>query len=303
MEPAPARDVLDLIGNTPLVRLSRIGREVPHVELYAKAEWFNPGGSVKDRAAKGMVLAALKSGDLSPGKTILDATSGNTGIALAMIGRSLGYPVTVCLPRNASEERKRMLRAYGAEIVYTSPLEGTDGAQREAKRLTSSEPRRFWYADQYNNPANVAAHFETTGPEIWAQTKGRVTHFLAGLGTTGTLMGAGRRLRAYNRQIRIVAVQPDGPFHGIEGLKHMESAMVPGIYDPAFPDETTFVGTEEAQAVARRLAREEGLLVGTSSGAAIAACLALARSLDQGVIVTILPDGGDKYLSESYWEE
>ena len=303
MEPVDAREVLSLIGNTPLVKLARVGREVPQVELYAKAEWFNPGGSVKDRAARGMVLAALKSGALRTGKRILDATSGNTGIALAMIGASLGYPVTVCLPKNASEARKRTLRAYGAEIVFTSPLEGTDGAQREAKRLAALQSDRYWYADQYNNLDNVRAHYETTGPEIWRQTQGRVTHFVAGLGTSGTLMGAGRRLREYNREIRIIAFQPEEPFHGIEGLKHMDTSIVPGIYDPTFADETLAVTTEEAQAHARRLAREEGLLVGTSSGAALAVSLRVARPLESGVLVTVFPDGGDKYLTEKYWEE
>ncbi|MBI4416335.1 MAG: cysteine synthase family protein [Euryarchaeota archaeon] len=302
MEPVDARDVLSLIGNTPLVKLARIGREVPHVELYAKAEWFNPGGSVKDRAAKGMVLGALKSGALRPGMTILDATSGNTGIGLGMIGATLGHPVTVCLPKNASEERKRILRAYGVRIVYTTPLDGTDGAQREAKRLAAADPDTYWYADQYNNPDNVRAHYETTGPEIWRQSHGRVTHFVAGVGTSGTLMGAGRALRERNPNVRIIAFQPDGPFHGMEGLKHMESALVPGIYDSSFPDEQWTVSTEEAQAYVRRLAREEGLLVGTSSGAALAVSLKVARAIERGVVVTIFPDGGDKYLGEAYWE-
>ncbi len=302
MEPVDAPNVLSLIGNTQLVKLSRVGREVPHVELCAKAEWTNPGGSVKDRAAKGMVLAAIRSGELTPGKTILEATSGNTGIALAMIGTYFGNPVTVFLPKNAGEERKRVLTAYGAEIVSTNPLEGTDGAQRQAKRLATSDPKKYWYADQYNNPHNLGAHYETTGPEIWEQTRGRVTHFVAGLGTSGTLMGTGRRLRAYNRQVRIIAFQPDGPLHGIEGLKHMESAIVPGIYDSKFPDEHLTVSTEEAQAHTRRLAKEEGLLVGTSSGAALAACLKVARRLTSGVIVTVFPDAGDKYLGEAYWE-
>lgn len=298
---ADAQDVLGLIGNTPLLRLERVGRDVPHVELYAKAEWFNPGGSVKDRPAKAMVLTALESGDLRKGMTILDATSGNTGIALAMIGAALGHPVTVCLPRNASEARKRALRGYGAEIVGTSPLEGTDGAQGEAKRMAAEDPGRYWYADQYNNPANVAAHYETTGPEIWRQTHGRVTHFVAGLGTSGTLMGTGRRLKEFSPTVRVIAFQPDGPFHGLEGLKHMESALVPGIYDPAFADENLAVGTEDAQAHVLRLAREDGLLVGTSSGAALGAMLKVARSVGEGVFVTVFPDGGERYLDEAYW--
>lgn len=303
MDPVDARDVLSLVGNTPLVRISRIGRDVPNVELYAKAEWLNPGGSVKDRAAKGMVLAALKSGGLRPGMQLLDATSGNTGIALAMVGAALGYGTTVCLPKNAGEERKRILRAFGAEIVYTSPLEGTDGAQREARRMAAEDPKRYWYADQYDNPENVRAHYETTGPEIWRQSHGRVTHFVAGLGTGGTFVGTGRRLREHHRQIRLISFQPAEPFHGIEGLKHMETALVPGIYDPTLADEDLFVSTEEAQAHARRLAREEGLLLGTSSGAALAASLRIARSIDRGVVVTVFPDGGDKYLREGYWEE
>jgi len=301
---APARaacTVLDLIGRTPLVRLPHFEREVAGVELYAKAEWSNPGGSVKDRAAFRMILDGEASGKLRPGLTIVDATSGNTGIAYAMVGAARGYPVKLCLPENASPERKLILRAFGAELVLTSPLEGTDGAIREVRRMVAEHPEKYFYPDQYSNDANWRAHFETTGPEIIEQTGGRITHFIAGLGTSGTFVGTSRRLKQYNPAIRVVSFQPDSPFHGLEGLKHMETALVPAIYDATLADEDLRVSTEDAHRFVRRLAREEGLMVGISSGAALAASLAVARQLDSGVVVTVFPDGAEKYLSENFW--
>ena len=297
----PQSGVLDLIGRTPLVRLYRFERETPGVELYAKAEWQNPGGSVKDRAAARMILEGEALGALTRGRTILDATSGNTGIAYAMVGAARGYPVKLCLPGNASAERKLMLRALGAELVITDPLEGTDGSIRQARRLHADDPDRYFYPDQYNNDANWRAHYDTTAPEIIEQTSGRLTHFVAGLGTSGTFMGIGRRLRRFNPAIRLISFQPDRPFHGLEGLKHMESAIVPGIYDPALADEDLRVGTERSYEMVRRLAREEGLLAGISSGAALAVALEVARRLESGVVVTIFPDGAEKYLSDSFW--
>jgi cysteine synthase B len=293
--------VVDLIGRTPLVRLHRFERETPGVELYAKAEWQNPGGSVKDRAAARMILDGEASGALTHAKTILDATSGNTGIAYATIGAARGYAVTLCLPDNASAERKLILRALGATLVFTNPLEGTDGAIREARRIHASEPDTYFYPDQYNNDGNWRAHYDTTGAEIIEQTSGRLTHFVAGLGTSGTFMGTGRRLREFNRAIRLISFQPDGPMHGLEGLKHMESAIVPGIYDPSLADEDLRIDTESAYTMVRRLAREEGLLAGISSGAALAAALFVARGLTQGVVVTVFPDGAEKYLTEPFW--
>src|SRR5580765_4270494 len=294
--------VLDLIGRTPLVRLPRFERETPGVELWAKAEWQNPGGSVKDRAAARMILDGESSGALTPGRIIIDATSGNTGIAYAMVGASRGYQVKLCLPDNASPERKMILRALGAELVLTDPLEGTDGAIREARRLQAADPDKYFYPDQYSNDANWRAHYDTTGPEIIEQTSGRLTHFVAGLGTSGTFVGTGRRLRQFNPAIRLISFQPEGPLHGLEGLKHMESAIVPGIYDPTLADEDLRVSTERAHEMVRRLAREEGLLAGISSGAALAAMLDIARRLEKGgVIVTIFPDGAEKYLSDSFW--
>ncbi len=293
--------VVDLIGHTPLVRLRAFERETPGVELYAKAEWQNPGGSVKDRAAARMIAEGEASGGLRPGLTILDATSGNTGIAYAMIGAARGYKVKLCLPENASPERQLMLRAFGAELVLTDPLEGTDGSIREVRRLYASEPERYFYPDQYNNDANWRAHYDTTGPEIIEQTGGRVTHLVAGLGTSGTFMGTGRRLRQFDPSITLCSVQPDSPFHGLEGLKHMETAIVPGIYDPSLADEDLRVASERAYEMVRRLAREEGLLVGISSGAALAAALDVARRIDRGVVVMIFPDGAEKYLTETFW--
>lgn len=298
-------DLLSCIGGTPLVRLRRVTRDLPAgVEVYAKAEHLNPGGSVKDRAARAMILEGERTGQLAPGKIILDATSGNTGIAYAMIGAARGYAVTLCLPKNASHERKRILRIYGAQLVETDPMQATDGAQRRAREIAASEPEKYFYPDQYNNDANWRAHYETTAPEIWAQTHARVTHFLAGLGTSGTFMGTARRLKEYDERIRVISMQPDSPFHGLEGMKHMETALVPGIYDPSLADDEVVVATEDAQAMTRRLAREEGLLVGISAGANVFAALRLARSLEsQAVVVTVLCDGGEKYLSENFWED
>jgi cysteine synthase B len=279
-------------------------QEVPGVTLFAKAEWKNPGGSVKDRAARRMVCEGLRTQKLTKDRRILDATSGNTGIAYAMIGASLGYGVTLCVPENVTPERKRILRTYGAELVFTSPLEGSDGAIREARRRYAEHPEQYFYPDQYNNEFNWRAHYEATAPEIWEQTQGRITHFVAGLGTSGTFVGTARRLREFSNAIVTASVQPDSPFHGLEGLKHMESAIVPGIYDDTIADHDLRVSTEAAHEMARRLAKEEGLLVGISSGAALAAAFKLAAGLKPGpaTIVVIFPDGGDRYLSESFWE-
>src|SRR5262245_27024910 len=297
------QEAWQLVGNTPLIRLTQFGRELGGVELYAKAEWFNPGGSVKDRPALHTILDGERRGLLKPGKVILDATSGNTGIAYGWIGAARGYQVRLALPQNASEERKRILGVYGVDLVLTSGLEGSDGAIREARRLYSDNPDLYFYPDQYNNPANWRAHYETTAPEIWEQTAGRITHFVAGLGTSGTFVGTSRRLKELNPALRAISFQPDSPFHGLEGLKHMETAIVPGIYDPSVADEDLEISTEEAHEYARRLARESGLLVGISSGGAIAAALKVAQRLKEGVIVTIFPDGGDKYLTDRFWQE
>jgi cysteine synthase B len=298
-----AAHIADLIGRTPLLALDRIAAHVaPGVRLFAKAEWHNPGGSVKDRAALGMIRAALKAG-LTKDQTLLDATSGNTGIAIAMLAAAEGFRTTLCVPANISVERRRMLKAYGAELVLTPAADGTDGAQKVAKELASSNPRKYWYLDQYNNEANWRAHYDSTGPEIWRQTRRTVTHLVACLGTTGTFVGAGRFLKTKNPQIRLVAVQPDGPFHGIEGVKHLESSHVPGIWDPKLPDEVLSVATEDAQVAVRRLAREEGLLVGTSSGAAFDAALRLSERVGEGRVVVVFPDGGERYLGERYWED
>ena len=295
--------LLGQIGNTPLLRLDRIVRRYEPVEIYAKTEWFNPGGSVKDRPALNMILEGERTGDLRPGKVILDATSGNTGIAYAMIGACRGYQVTLCLPANASSERKRVLKAYGAEPILTDPALSTDGAIEKAQEMYRSDPARYFYPDQYNNEANWKAHYASTGPEIIRQTDGQLTHFVAGLGTAGTFVGTGRCLREFNPAIRLISFQPDAAFHGLEGLKHMPTALVPGIYDPSLADENLWISTEEAYRMVRRLAREEGLLVGISSGAALVACLRVAARLRQGRIVTVFPDSGDKYLSEKFWEE
>ncbi|HEY7444443.1 MAG TPA: cysteine synthase family protein [Vicinamibacterales bacterium] len=297
-----AGSLLDLIGNTPLLRLRKFERPFPSIELYAKAEWQNPGGSVKDRPANRMVLEGLKSGALKPGKIILDATSGNTGIAYAMIGAVRGYRVRLCVPSNVTHERKRILHAYGAELVFTSPLEGSDGAIREARRLYASDPDLYFYPDQYNNDGNWRAHYDTTALEILEQTKGRITHFVAGLGTSGTFVGTGRRLREEKPAIKLISFQPDSPMHGLEGLKHMASAIVPGIYDDRLADEDLGVSTEDAYACVRRMAQEEGVLAGISSGAALAVCLRVAKRIGSGVIVTVFPDAADKYLSERFWD-
>jgi len=294
---------VDLVGNTPLLELASVSREVPGVTILGKAEWYNPGGSVKDRPALWMIRDGEKSGKLSPGKVILDATSGNTGIAYAWIGAALGYQVRLCMPKNASEEHKRILGALGVEVVLTDPGEGSDGAIREARRLYVEDPELYFYPDQYRNPANPRAHYESTAPEIWEQTEGEVTHFVAGLGTSGTFVGTSRRLKEYNPEIKLISFEPDSPFHGLEGMKHMASAIVPEIYDPTVADENLCASTEEAYNVVKRLAREEGVLVGLSSGAAVATSLRVARELESGVIVTVLCDGADKYLSESFWEE
>jgi len=283
--------------------LPHFEREVPGVELYAKAEWQNPGGSVKDRAALRMITDGEASGRMRSGLTIIDATSGNTGIAYAMVGAARGYKVKLCLPENASPERKLILRAFGAELVLTSPLEGTDGAIREVRRIVAEHPEKYFYPDQYSNDSNWRAHFDTTAPEIIEQTGGRVTHFVAGLGTSGTFVGTSRRLKQYNPAIRTISFQPDSPFHGLEGLKHMESAIVPGIYDSALADESYEISTEEAHQFTRRLGKREGLLVGVSSGAAWACGLKVAQRIEAGVIGTVFPDGGDKYLSERFWDE
>jgi cysteine synthase B len=296
-----ATSILDLIGRTPLVRLKRFERETPGVELYAKAEWQNPGGSVKDRAAARMIADGEASGALRPGQTIVDATSGNTGIAYAMVGASRGYPVKLFLPGNASPERKLILRAFGAELVLTDPLEGTDGAIRRVRQAVAEEPGRYFYPDQYSNDGNWRAHFDTTGPEIIEQTNGRITHFVAGLGTSGTFIGTGRALRKHNPAIKLISFQPDSPFHGLEGLKHMPSALVPKIYDPSLADDDMNVCTEDAHKYVRRLAREEGLMVGISAGAALCAVLTVARKIGEGVVVTVFPDGAEKYLSETFW--
>jgi S-sulfo-L-cysteine synthase (O-acetyl-L-serine-dependent) len=299
---APSRPV-DLVGNTPLLELTSISREVPGVTILGKAEWYNPGGSVKDRPALWMIRDGEKSGALASGKVILDATSGNTGIAYAWIGASLGYKVKLCMPKNASEERKKVLRAYGVELVLTDPGEGSDGAIRQARSLYAEDPEKYFYPDQYKNLANPRAHYESTAPEIWEQTDGEVTHFVAGLGTSGTFVGAARRLKEYNPEIKCVSFEPDSPFHGLEGMKHMASAIVPEIYDPTIADENLGASTEEAYDTVKRLAREEGILVGLSAGAAVATSLRVAREMESGVIVTVFPDGADKYLSESFWEE
>ena len=293
------------IGNTPLIRLRTITKDLPeNVEIYAKAEFMNPGGSVKDRAALAMILAGEKSGELTKGKTILDATSGNTGIAYAMIGAARGYKVALTLPQNASATRKRILKLYGAEIIETDRMQGTDGAQIKAKELVAAFPDKYFYPDQYNNEANWQAHYATTAPEIWRQTDGRITHFLAGLGTTGTFVGTSRRLKEYNPKINTISMQPDSPLHGLEGMKHLETAIVPGIYDAKVADEDVEVATEDAQEMTRRLAREEGLFVGVSAGANVFAALRLAKEFKgNAVIVTILCDGGGKYLNESFWDE
>jgi S-sulfo-L-cysteine synthase (O-acetyl-L-serine-dependent) len=299
--------LVDRIGNTPLIRLDSVVRGLAGVTLLAKAEWHNPGGSVKDRAAAAMVREAQKQGRLRRGTTLLDATSGNTGIALAMLGAAQGIPVLLAMPSNVSPERKRILKAYGARVEWTDPDQSSDGAIRRARELAGNDPQRFCYLDQYSNDANWRAHFETTGPEIWRQTEGRITHFVAGLGTSGTFMGTTRKLKELNPKIQAISMQPDSPFHGLEGLKYMATSIVPPIYDPALADRGLETETEAAYSMAKQLAREEGLLVGISAAAAVVASVQIAREeADAGrnaVILTVLPDSADKYLSERFWEE
>ena len=300
--PRTSSSVVDLIGNTPLIRLSSFEQGLKNVELWAKAEWRNPGGSVKDRPAARMILDGEKSGALTRDKILIDATSGNTGIAYAMIGAARGYRVRLCVPENVTPERKRILRAFGADVVFTNPMEGSDGAIIRVKAMYAEDPDRYFYPDQYSNPGNWLSHYDTTGPEIVEQTDGRITHFVAGLGTSGTFIGAGRRFRELNPKIRLISVQPDSPLHGLEGLKHMATAIVPGIYDPALADEDIGVSTEEAFELTRRLARE-GMFVGISSGANLAGALRVARQATDAVIVVIFCDGGEKYLTERFWDE
>jgi len=297
--------LLDSVGRTPLLELPTIASSFPGLRLLAKAEHLNPGGSVKDRPARAMILDGIARGLLTEGKTILEATSGNTGIADAMIGRALGYRVSLCVPANASEERRGTLAAYGAELILTDPLEGTDGAIRKVRSLAAERPDLYFYPDQYSNAANWGAHFETTGPEIWEQTAGRLTHFVTGLGTSGTFVGITRFLREKNPSIRCISVEPDAPLHGLEGMKHMASAMVPAIYDASLADARREVATEDAYTMCRRLARDEGIFVGPSAGANVTAALAVARELDgaPATIVTVLCDGGGRYLSREIWRQ
>ena len=297
-------DLTAHVGNTPLLPLRRLGRDLsPRVRIFGKAEWFNPGGSVKDRPALNIIRAALANGNLGNGKRLLDSTSGNMGISYATFGATLGIPVTLAVPASASSERISILRALGAELILTDPTEGSDGAILTARQLAAEQPEVYWYANQYNNDANWQAHYKSTGPEILRQTDERLTHFVAGLGTSGTLIGTGRYLREQLPHVKIIAFQPDASFHGLEGLKHMPSAIRPGIYDPSFADETRAVRTEDAHEMVLRLAREEGLFVGISSGAAAVAALRLAEELEEGIVVTLFPDAGYKYLSDrSLWE-
>jgi len=306
--PRAGQSLHDRIGNTPLLRFDQLTAHLPGVTLLGKAEWHNPGGSVKDRAAANIVAEGRRSGQLSPGKTLLDATSGNTGIAYAMLGAAEGFPVTLCMPQNVSGERKRILSAYGANILYTDPGDGSDGAIRLARELAAKHPELYFYADQYSNDANWLAHYNGTANEIWQQTEGRITHFVAMLGTSGTFMGTTRRLKELNPTIRCISLQPDSAFHGIEGAKHMATAIVPKIYDPALADEDIEIATEDAYAMCRRIGRECGLLLGISAAAGVFASLKIAERLQpkrdhEAVIVTILCDSGEKYLSERFWTE
>jgi cysteine synthase B len=299
--------LLDRIGNTPLIQLDRLTAHLPGVQLYGKAEWMNPGGSVKDRAASAIVAAAQREGKLADGKSLMDATSGNTGIAYAMLGAAQAFPVTLCMPSNVSVERKRILQAYGANIVWTDPADGSDGAIRMARKLMAEHPEKYFYADQYGNDNNWRAHYHTTANEIWKQTEGTVTHFVASLGTSGTFMGTTRRLRELNPAIQCISMQPDSPFNGLEGLKHMATAIVPPIYDPSLADANIDMATERAYAMAKWLGRNQGLLIGVSAAAAVAAALQVAEAEHvagrEAVVVTILCDSADKYLSEHFWTE
>ena len=300
--------LVERIGNTPLVRLDALTRDLPGIALLGKAEWYNPGGSVKDRAAANIVAEARRTGQLRPGKILLDATSGNTGIAYAMLGAAEGFPVTLCMPENVSRERKQILQGYGANILYTDPADGSDGAIRMARTLAAGHPDQYFYADQYSNEANWKAHYYGTANEIWQQTQGRLTHFVSILGTSGTFVGTTRRLKELNPAVKCISLQPDSSFHGIEGAKHMASAIVPKIYDPKLADQNLEIATEDAYAMARQLSRGAGLLVGISAAAAVVGCLKIARELpikkgQEAVIVTILCDSGEKYLSERFWTE
>ncbi len=297
------KQIIEQVGNTPLIELSSISKEVKPVQIFAKAEWFNPGGSVKDRAALNMILQGEKSRALTKDKIILDATSGNTGIAYAMIGAALGYKVKLAIPQNAGNLFKQTLAAYGAELIYSNPQHGSDGAIREAIRLYEKAPEQYFYPDQYNNSANWLAHYDGTGAEIIRQTKGKITHFIAGLGTSGTFMGAGRRLKEFNEDIQLISVQPDSPLHGLEGLKHMKSTILPGFYDAGLADDNLEISSEESQLLVKRLAKEEGLLVGMSAGAALAAALIIGKRLTTGVIVVIFPDSAHKYFDQRFWQE
>jgi len=297
--------IMERIGNTPLLRLERVCHDVPHAEVYGKAEWTNPGGSVKDRAAVSIVQEAFRSGKITGGKRLLDSTSGNTGIAYAMLGAASGFAVTLCVPANVSVERKPILKAYGAEIIYTEPGEGSDGAMRKAQEIIARHPDKYYYADQYSNDANWQAHYCGTANEIWEQSRGRITHFVTVLGTSGTFMGTTRRLKELNPKIQCISLQPDSPFHGIEGAKHMPTSIVPKIYDPSMADRNLEIRTEDCYAMARRLAREEGLLVGTSSAASLVGALRVAEEaeIEHPLVVCIFADGADKYLSERFWDE
>jgi len=299
------KSILELVGNTPLVELSRSLPEdikKKNVKIYAKLESYNPGGSVKDRPATRMIVEAINSGKLTKDKVIIDATSGNTGIALAMVGTALGYQVELAMPANVSEERKRIIKAFGAKIYFTNPLESTDGAIIYVRKLVEKYPEKYYYIDQYNNDANWKAHFDSTAVEIWNQTEGKITHFVAGIGTGGTVMGTGRRLKIFNPDIQVIGVQPDSPFHGIEGLKYIETSIKPGIFDENRLDRTIFIGTDIAYQRARELSRLEGIFVGQSSGAAYEAAIKVAREIDEGVIVFICPDGGEKYLTTALYD-
>lgn len=295
--------IIDQVGGTPLIQLQRISAEVAPVQIFAKAEWCNPGGSVKDRAALSILRAAERTGQLTPDKTLLDATSGNTGIAYAMFGAVLGYDVKLVAPGNVGGVFKQMMQSYGAELIFSDPQSGSDGAIQEARRLYAEDPDHYFYADQYSNPANWEAHYTGTGVEILEQTHGEVTHFVAGLGTSGTFMGTGRRLKEFDAAIQLISVQPDSPLHGLEGLKRMSDAIVPAIYDPGLADKNLEIRTEDAQVMVKRLAKEEGLLIGISSGAAIAAALSVARELRDGVVVVIFPDSAHKYFDQRFWGE
>ncbi len=301
----PRNSVLELVGNTPLVKLEKSlpdDIKEKNVEIYAKLEGYNPGGSVKDRPATRMIVEAIQSGKLTKDKIILDATSGNTGIALAMVGTALGYKVELAMPANVSEERKRIIQAYGAKIHFTDPLQSTDGAILYVRELVEKYPDKYYYIDQYNNDANWKSHFYSTAVEIWEQTNHRITHFIAGIGTGGTIMGTGRRLKIFNPDIQVIGVQPDSPFHGIEGLKYIETSIKPGIFDENRLDRTMFIDTDSSYERARELAKKEGIFVGQSSGAAFEAAIRLAREIDEGVIVFICPDGGEKYLTTALWD-